>query len=111
MISLVMDANHYVVAARDADLIAKLTKDEMVEFYNTFIHPKSTRRAKVTIQTFAQKSKEAESRSLDDQTRNNIAPILITDLKGFKATLPATAGPRPLDNKDLSDYMENDVKL
>ncbi|KAI1819296.1 peptidase M16 inactive domain-containing protein [Xylaria intraflava] len=109
----------------DADRIETLTKAEMIEFYATFVDPTSPTRTKLVVQLIAQGVSPKPEKS-DDETdaqegekdkeeeatapiSNGTRPFLITDVWEYKATLAATAGPRPV--RDLTEFEELDSKL
>ncbi|KAI1492445.1 peptidase M16 inactive domain-containing protein [Biscogniauxia mediterranea] len=109
----------FEAAQQDAAQVKQLTKAELIEFYQTFIHPTSPTRAKLVVQLIAQstspKSKESEETKESDETvatevpSNGTEPLLITSVRDYKATLAATAGARPIN--DLSQFDEIDSKL
>ncbi|KAI1128510.1 peptidase M16 inactive domain-containing protein [Nemania abortiva] len=102
-------------ARRDAARVEKLTKDEMIEFYKTFIDPTSPKRAKLVVQLIAQgtssKSKEtaAKKEEVTPPISNGTQPVLITSVRDFKVKMAATAGPQAVH--DLSEFEELDSKL
>lgn len=103
-------------AQRDAAKVKELTKSEMIEFYSTYIKPTSPTRAKLVVQLIAQgispKVKEAEELSNGDTSAiwsNGTEPLLIRNVRDYKARLSVTAGARPI--RDLSEFEEVDSKL
>ncbi|KAI0380898.1 hypothetical protein F5Y04DRAFT_289141 [Hypomontagnella monticulosa] len=96
----------FEAAQRDAAQVKQLTKAEMVEFYMTYIQPTSPTRAKLVVALIAQgvgsKAKEAEDQPTNGDTTtawsNGTEPLLIRNVRDYKAGLSATAGARPTYN-------------
>ncbi|KAI0836080.1 hypothetical protein F5Y06DRAFT_305417 [Hypoxylon sp. FL0890] len=83
----------------------------MIEFYSTYIKPTSPARSKLVVQLIEQsvssKAKEAEESSNGDTTAiysNGVEPVLIRDVREYKARLPVTAGARQI--RDLGKFEE-----
>ncbi|KAH9898898.1 ubiquitin carboxyl-terminal hydrolase-like protein [Xylariomycetidae sp. FL2044] len=107
----------FEAAQRDAAQVNLLTKAEMVDFYATHMIPSSPQRAKLVVQLVAQgvgsHSRDVESRATETDTTpaptNGTVPLLIKNVRDFKAGLSATAGARPIH--DLSEFEDTDSKL
>lgn len=105
--------NSYI-AQEDAAQVGTLTKPEMIEFYSTYIAPASPARAKLVVDLVAQssnpKSEEGATTNGEEAVPSNgTVPVVIKDVRDFKAGLVASAGARPV--KDLSEFEEIDSKL
>lgn len=94
------------IAQEDAAQVSALTKSEMIEFYSTYIAPISPTRAKLVVNLVAQSS---NPESKENATTNGTAPVAITDVRDFKASLVASPGACPVRN--LSEFEEIDSKL
>ncbi|KAI0408675.1 peptidase M16 inactive domain-containing protein [Xylaria palmicola] len=105
----------FEAAQQDAAQVEKLTKTEMIDFYQAFIDPTSPNRAKLIVQLIAQsvssKTEDTEAKGEDatPPISNGTQPTLITSVRDYKARLAATAGARPIH--DLSEFEELDSKL
>ncbi|KAI0419931.1 peptidase M16 inactive domain-containing protein [Xylaria grammica] len=105
----------FEAAQQDANEVEKLTKAEMIDFYQTFIDPTSPTRAKLVVQLIAQgvssKTEEPDAKREEEapSISNGTQTLLITSVRDFKARLGATAGARPVH--DLSEFEELDSKL
>jgi insulysin len=124
------------VVHHDAANVKVLTKADMVEFYQNFIHPSSPARSKLAIHMTAQSStptdtspvKKAVGKSLkvlglnkdhkDEEDGeatsvevegNGTTPYTITDVREFKSMLQVSAGPQPV--KHISEFEDLDAKL
>ncbi|KAF6824712.1 zinc protease [Colletotrichum musicola] len=103
---------------QDASHIRTLTKADMVEFFQRYIKPGSETRAKLSVHLYAQasvpgkaadgaakvngvKEEEGETESSEPE------PVLITDVRSFRAGLQATRGARSA--KDLNEYKDKDA--
>ncbi|KAI1267360.1 peptidase M16 inactive domain-containing protein [Xylariaceae sp. FL1019] len=105
----------FETAQKDAAQVEKLTKSEMVEFYDTLINPTSPARAKLVVQMIAQ-GKSSDSTEVDGSVTdgeasisNGTTPLLITCVRDYKAGLSTTAGARPIHQ--LTEFEELDSKL
>lgn len=87
----------------------------MVDFYNTYFLPSSPTRAKLSVHLIAQgssgdaaaaKTADVEAVAVDGKKSE---PMIITDVRSFKATLPLSEGARPV--KDLVEFEELEPKL
>nr|XP_036584366.1 zinc protease [Colletotrichum truncatum]KAF6793884.1 zinc protease [Colletotrichum truncatum] len=102
-------------AQQDAAHIKTLTKADMVEFFQQYIKPGSTKRAKLSVHLHAQAGMSAETDAKVNGVKEgetNVTgpePILITDVRSFRAGLQATQGAQPA--KDLSEYEGADANL
>jgi insulysin len=111
-----------------------LTKDDMIDFYKKHIDPNSPTRTKAAVHLAAQSDTKAApngtpemngtvpeseirggaSTSTADGACVGTGPsdsktVVIEDVKAFKASMPLTAGVRPI--KDLSEFEELEAKL
>ena len=101
----------------------KLTKAEMIEFYAAHIAPASPIRAKLVVNLIAQSSNPKEGEGENGEKADGAAvptsngeavvagppPVLIEDVRDYKARLIASAGARPIT--PLSEFLEIDPKL
>jgi insulysin len=119
------------VVHHDAAHVKVLTKTDMIEFYQEFIHPSSPDRAKLEIHLNAQSpspdisavkeaaNKEPEvldankDRKLPRENEvvsgvegNGTAPFIITDVRTFKAMLQVSAELQPV--KHISEFEDLD---
>ncbi|KAI8223509.1 insulin-degrading enzyme [Colletotrichum sp. SAR 10_96] len=101
---------------KDAAHIKLLTKADMVEFLQHYIKPSSSTRAKLSVHLHAQAGNSTETKATMDgiKTQESDAastpkPVLIKDIRSFRANLQATRGARPA--KDLSEYEDMDLNL
>ncbi|KAF6785196.1 zinc protease [Colletotrichum sojae] len=109
---------NFELAQQDAAHIKTLTKADMVEFFQRYIKPGSATRAKLSVHLHAQASapgkaadgaakvngvKEEEGETKSSEPK----PVLVTDVRSFRAGLQATRGAR--SEKDLSEY--EDMKV
>jgi insulysin len=124
------------VVHHDAAHVKTLTKADMIEFYQHFIHPSSPARSKLAIHMTAQSSaptdistvKEVVGKGLkvlglnkDEQDEedgevlsvdvegNGTTPYIITDVREFKSMLQVSAGPQPV--KHISEFEDLDARL
>lgn len=115
-----MEANSHYVAQQDAAHIKTLTKTDMVEFFQRYIKPGSTTRAKLSVHLRAQATAPAKegaeakvngvAKDVELQPAGDVKPpTLIEDVRSFRAGLVATCGARPA--KDLTEYEDTDAKL
>jgi len=106
----------------------------MVEFYNRYIRPQSPLRSKLSVHLNAQSAAPSPSiaATVIDLAKENIvpagingskfvehlspvakapheAPVEIVDVRGFKAQLRVSAGPKPV--KDITTFEDLDAKL
>lgn len=101
-------------AQEDAAHVSALTKSEMIEFYSTYIAPISPTRAKLVVDLVAQSSnpdsQEAATTNGEEAVpTNGTVPVVIEDVRDFKASLVASPGACPVRN--LSEFEEMDSKL
>lgn len=92
----------------------------MVEFFQRYIKPGSETRAKLSVHLHAQasapgKGAEAETnvngakKEEEPKVAHASEPVVITDVRSFRAGLVATRGARAA--KDLGEYEDTDAKL
>lgn len=125
-----------VIVYQDAANIKKLTKADMISFYQHFILPTSPARAKLAIHLSAQgattttnstsivekglkalgldnkdkkDAEDGEVPSVETTDANGTKPFIITDVREFKSKLQISAGPQPV--KHISEFEELDAKL
>lgn len=116
---------------RDVEHIEPITKQDMIDFFNTHIDPASKTRAKISTHLLAQaKSADAESnksektgedvkdetasatsseRRVDEQMQQVGTAIRIEDVRSFKARMPLSEAMRPI--KDLAEFEDLGAKL
>jgi hypothetical protein len=91
--------------------VKALTKADLIEFYKQFIDPRSLSRAKLSVYLIAgAKTGENEHGLHKDAmppSSNGTRPVLIEDVRAFKSSLLASAGPPVID---LTSYEELDAK-
>ena len=112
-------------ADEDVAHVQPLTKTDMISFYNNFISPSSTTKAKISVHLVAQ-SKPAAPQEEEQQTKaaatptstevtvnekeqGKHKPVLIKDLHAWKAGLQMSEGVKPVT--DLEEFVEAGVKL
>jgi insulysin len=112
-----------------------LTKADMIEFYQQYIHPSSPARAKLAIHMAAQSPSsdtsaveevvskgmkvlglnkdhkdEEDGEAVSVNTEGNgTTPYIITDVREFKSMLQVSAGPQPV--KHISEFEDLESKL
>lgn len=105
--------------------MGELTKAEMIEFYAAHIDPTSPARAKLVVNLIAQASNpksegedaSAKAEGADEEKKeletapptNGTVPVVISDVRDYKASLVAGSGARPI--AALSEFLEIDPKL
>lgn len=114
---------------RDVENIEPITKDDMLDFYNTHLSPASATRAKAAIHLIAQTSPDEVAADKDSPTQQVLdgkdesasvtsseallpqgnEAVVIEDIRAFKASIPLSEGARPV--KDLSEFEELEPKL
>jgi insulysin len=105
-----------VAVYRDAEHIAKLTKEDVLEFVATVISPRSSTRAKSSIHLIAQSdapkattvrvSTEVDgSTSAGGACKSRPQFCLIKDVRTFKSIVPLAAIPRVI--KPIAEFLEN----
>ncbi|ORY69720.1 peptidase M16 inactive domain-containing protein [Pseudomassariella vexata] len=111
-------ANEYYdfeAAQEDAAHVKILTKSDMLEFYSTYIAPTSAVRAKLAVYLIARgtspKSQEAPDADvgIEKVPTNGTEPLIITNVRDYKARLVASAGARPA--RELSEFEDLEPKL
>ncbi|KAJ4178578.1 metalloprotease [Fusarium falciforme] len=111
----------FEIAQLDAKQVKKLTKPEMVEFFNKYFDPASSERARLSVHLHAQgkaegveKRQEKAQKKADEEAPAGDIPsaistaVEITDVRVFKANLPASSGARPV--KGVSEYEDTKMK-
>jgi insulysin len=120
---------------RDVEHIEPITKQDMIDFFNTHIDPASKTRAKISTHLLAQaKSDDAESTKsstkkteepeavkdetasatsselrVEEQKKEVGTAIRIEDVRSFKASMPLSEAMRPV--KDLAEFEDKGAKL
>ena len=92
-----------------------MTKPEMVEFFNKYFDPASSDRARLSIHLYAlgkaegvEKRQEEAEKKADEEAPAGDVPcavstaVEITDVRVFKASLPASSGAKPV--KKVIEY-------
>ncbi|KAK1840286.1 a-pheromone processing metallopeptidase ste23 [Colletotrichum chrysophilum] len=105
----------FELAQDDAAHIKLLTKADMIEFFQQYIKPGSSTRAKLSVHLHAQASSSTGTEATmygvreESGAASTSEPVPIKDVRSFRAGLQATRGARPA--KDLSEYEDMEVKL
>lgn len=112
---------------RDVEHIEPITKQDMVDFFNTHIDPASKTRAKISTHLLAQaKSEDANTTKssvvkdeaasaasselrVEEQKKEVGTAIRIEDVRSFKASMPLSEAMRPV--KDLAEFEDLGAKL
>lgn len=117
---------------RDVEHIEPITKQDMIDFFNTHIDPASKTRAKISTHLLAQaksadadadSSKSGEPQGVKDETASAISSerrvdeqmqqvgiaTKIEDVRSFKARMPLSEAMRPV--KDLAEFEDLGAKL
>jgi insulysin len=121
---------------RDVEHIETITKQDMIDFFNTHIDPASKTRAKISTHLLAQaKSEDTESTKssstktteepqgvkdetasatnselrVEEQKKEVGTAIRIEDVRSFKASMPLSEAMRPV--KDLAEFEDKGAKL
>lgn len=112
---------------RDVEHIEPITKQDMIDFFNTHIDPASKTRAKISTHLLAQaKSEDANSTKtqavkdetasatsselrVEEQKKEVGTAIRIEDVRSFKASMPLSEAMRPV--KDLAEFEDLGAKL
>ncbi|KAK0367680.1 insulin-degrading enzyme [Colletotrichum limetticola] len=106
----------FELAQDNAAHIKSLTKAEMVEFFQQYIKPGSSTRAKLSVHLHAQASSSTETEATMDGIKTEESgaastpePVPIKDVHSFRASLRMTQ--RAKAAKTLSEYEDIDVKV
>ncbi|KAK1519789.1 insulin-degrading enzyme [Colletotrichum abscissum] len=106
----------FELAQDNAAHIKSLTKAEMVEFFQQYIKPGSSTRAKLSVHLHAQASSSTETEATMDGIKTEESgaastpePVPIKDVRSFRASLRMTQ--RAKAAKTLSEYEDIDVKV
>jgi insulysin len=87
----------------------------MIEFYTTYIVPTSPHRAKLAVylvaQAVSEKPKDTSAAESEPETTPTYSsePVIIEDVRDYRARLVASAGARPA--RQLSEFEDTDSKL
>ncbi|KAH0368926.1 putative metalloprotease, partial [Aureobasidium melanogenum] len=127
------EAFDFELVYRDVEHIEPITKQDMIDFFNTHIDPASKTRAKISTHLLAQAtSADADStkssseksadgvknetasatsseRRVDEQMQQVGTAIRIEDVRSFKARMPLSEAMRPV--KDLAEFEDSGAKL
>ena len=124
-----------ITVHHDAAHVKMLTKADMIEFYQQYIHPSSPARSKLAIHMAAQSPSsdtsaveevigkdmkilglnkdhkdEEDGETVSVNTEGNgTTPYIITDVREFKSMLQVSAGPQPV--KHISEFEDLESKL
>lgn len=89
----------------DTDNIAPCTKQDIAAFYDQYISPTSTRRAKLSVQLIARPGDSVQRRDVQpDEEVQASGGVGIKDVRAWKSTLQASQGPMPV--KPLCKFLE-----
>jgi hypothetical protein len=80
-------------------MIDKITKDEIIEFYNAYIHPSSPSRTKLSILMHSQIKQERKTEFTVEENNNGKlkeGTIVIEDIGAFKRGLEKAKPPVPI---------------
>ncbi|CAK7567937.1 MAG: hypothetical protein SEPTF4163_005915 [Sporothrix epigloea] len=95
-------------AKRDAEEIARLTKADMITFYNYYVHPESKTRAKLAVHLVAQATSDVTTKQITDLVKalglngDEAATQAATDLQ---ARLSAAHHDEAKEAESLKDYL------
>lgn len=98
------EAYDFLQIDHDVANVSLLTKQDMMEFYQTYIKPGSPTRAKLSVHLKSVAKKDAADAAAINQ--NN---VYITDVSAWKAGLTLSRGPRPV--RPLEEMEKTEVKL
>ena len=104
----------------DAEHVRALTKSDLIEFFDHFINPYSSVRAKISVHLNAQTGEDQKEGHNHEENHNGNGnvnvngvgikkPTYISDIHEFKARLAVSAGPTPVT--DLSEFEDIEPKL
>lgn len=111
------------IAHRDVENISPLTKDDLLEFFDQYIHPSSSTRTTLSIHLVAQKSTRVSDTADENaysvepgMTINECEPpmagarnpIEIDDVNAWKTSMPLAATAVPV--KCLSEFEEGGIE-
>ncbi len=108
-----VDANHRVIAQQDAAFVKPLTKAEMVDFFNHYVHPSSPRRAKLAVYLEAQSKSDVSTKQISELVAaldldSNTSAQAATDLQ---ARLSAAGHDEEKEVASLQDYLLHELKV
>ena len=100
-------------AKRDAEEIKLVTKADMIEFFNYFIHPESKTRAKLAVHLVAQAKSDVTTKQISDLVKElglsaDAATKAATDLQ---ARLSAAHRDEAKEAENLKEYLTNTVSV
>lgn len=96
----------------DVEHIKPLTKESMMNFFETYIDPASATRSKLSVHLLAKGGRVETNGTISDAScglANKKKAFVIEDVRSFKASLPLTAGASPF--KDINEYEDLASKL
>lgn len=100
-------------AQRDADHIKPVTKEDLISFYNHYIHPESTARAKLAVYLVAQAKSDVSTKQIMELVKSlslsgEASTKAATDLQ---ARLSAAGHDEEKEIDDLKEYLIHDLKV
>ncbi|KAF3920124.1 Nardilysin [Arthrobotrys entomopaga] len=97
------EAYDFLQVDEDAKIVKGLTRDDMMEFYETYVKPGSKTRMKLSVhlKSVAKKEKEEDNKRKDSE--------YITDVSEWKGSMVLSKGPRPV--RPLEEMERSGVKL
>lgn len=69
------NSNDAIIDNLDAELIKTLTKEQMQEFYNHYLHPSSKARARLSIHLHARGAEERETKTIEALTKAGFTDV------------------------------------
>ena len=102
------------LAKRDAEEIELLTKADMIEFFNHYVHPKSKFRAKLAVHLVAQATSDVTTKQISDLVKaldlngDETATQAATDLQ---ARLSAAHHDEAKEAESLRDYLTKTLSV
>ena len=115
---------NFVQADVDANVVRPLTKREMIDFFNYYIHPTSPHRAKLSVHLSAQTSPEEVAQGIsDDEKKEKVMSLLTKSLTvaGIEAdkekltarfaSVDVAGGDQTAILEAVSKYLTEDAKI
>lgn len=106
-------ANRPLTAQQDAEYIKPLTKTDLIEFFDHYIHPKSPARAKLAVYLDAQAKSDVSTKQISELVKTlgldgDRSAKAATDLQ---ARLSAAGHDERKEVEDLENYLLHDLKV
>ncbi|CAK7263695.1 hypothetical protein SEPCBS119000_000613 [Sporothrix epigloea] len=107
-VQIINEFYDFEFAKRDAEAIAQVTKDDMISFFNYYVHPASTTRAKLAVHLVAQATSDVTTKQITDLVKalglngDGAATQAATDLQ---ARLSAAHHDEAKEAESLRDYL------